>query len=306
MQALLIDSSIYIFRSYFTLPEKWHATENGYPTQAVYGFTQFLLNLLKSQKPEFIFCAFDESLKTGFRHQLSPDYKANRQLPDPALTFQLNACRQVCRTLGICEMASANYEADDLIASMATKIRASNIQPVILSRDQDLMQIVKAGDLYWDFGKSQPKNQVQLEQILGIRCQQMADYLALVGDASDNISGVPGIGAKTARELLAHFSSIDEILASEQAIASLPIRGAAKIAARITENTEQLRLSRQLASIVEDAYTVPDCNAIAWKGVHRDGFALFCEEMGFKDTFNHRSSQLKQRPLNALTQQTTG
>ena len=218
MQALLIDSSIYIFRSYFTLPEKWHAGENGYPTQAVYGFTQFLLNLLKSQKPEFIFCAFDESLKTGFRHQLSPDYKANRQLPDPALAFQLNACRQVCRTLGICEMASANYEADDLIASMATKIRASNIQPVILSRDKDLMQIVKAGDLYWDFGKSQPKNQVQLEQILGIRCQQMADYLALVGDASDNISGVPGIGAKTARELLAHFSSIDEIIANAEQI----------------------------------------------------------------------------------------
>ena len=117
---------------------------------------------------------------------------------------------------------------------------------------------------------------------------------------------MPGIGAKTARELLAHFLSIDEIVANREQIASLPIRGAVKIAAKIAENIGQLRLSRQLASIVEYANTVPDCNTIKWKGVHRDGFALFCEEMGFKDTFYQRSSQLKQRPLNALTQQTTG
>ena len=302
MQALLVDASIYIFRSYFTLPEKWHALENGFPTQAVYGFTQFLMDLLKTQSPQLIFCAFDESLKTGFRHRLCPNYKANRELPDPALAFQLNACRQVCRVLGVSEMASNDYEADDLIASMATKVRASGLQPVVLSRDKDLMQIIKEGDLYWDFGKSEAKSQTQLEEKLGFRCDQMADYLALVGDMSDSIKGVSGIGAKTASQLLAQFSSIDDMLSNAIHLSTLPIRGAVKIGAKIVESVEQLRLSRQLASIVEDVESVPSCDEIAWLGVHSDGFALFCEEMGFADTFNYRSSLLKQRSLNDIRQ----
>ena len=306
MQALLIDSSIYIFRSYFALPEKWHALENGYPTQAVYGFTQFLLDILKSQNPKFIFCAFDESLKTGFRHQLCTQYKVNRELPDPALAFQLNASRQLCRTLGICEMASKDYEADDLIASTATKIRTSGAQPIVVSRDKDLMQVIKPSDLYWDFGQSKMKDQAQLEEKLGFRCDQMADFLALVGDASDSIRGVPGVGAKTATQLLGHFSCINDILANTEKVGTLPIRGAAKIAAKIVECSEQLRLSRQLASIVQEVDSVPNCDEIAWTGVHSDAFALFCEEMGFGESFDYRVRQLKQRSRKDITQNFTG
>jgi len=126
MQAYLIDSSIYIFRSYFTLPENWQALDSGHPTHAVYGFTAFLLDMLRSKNPEHLFCAFDESLRSGFRHQLCPDYKANRELPDEALAFQLNACRQLCRVLGVAEMASATYEADDLIGAVAKNTRLAN------------------------------------------------------------------------------------------------------------------------------------------------------------------------------------
>ena len=210
MQALLIDSPIYIFRSYFSLPENWHSLEPKFSTNAVYGFTGFLLDLLRRQQPEYIFCAFDESLGTGFRHQLCVDYKANRELPDDALAFQLNACRQLCRVLGVVEMASADFEADDLIGSMASVVRGNNVQPVIVSRDKDLMQLVEGQDLYWDFGKSSAKGQPELEAELDLGCGQMADYLALVGDTSDNIKGVPGIGSKTAKQLLSHFSDAPE------------------------------------------------------------------------------------------------
>ena len=148
MQSLLVDSSIYIFRSYFTLPENWHAPESQLPTHAVYGFTSFMLDLLKQKQPDYIFCAFDESLRTGFRHQLCADYKANRELPDAALAFQLNACRQLCRVLGVAEMASDIYEADDLIGSMASTMRGAGVQPIIVSRDKDLMQLVRDQDLY--------------------------------------------------------------------------------------------------------------------------------------------------------------
>lgn len=297
MQALLIDSSIYIFKSYFTLPEKWHAVDSQFPTHAVYGFTGFLLELLRSQNPQHIFCAFDESLHSGFRHQLSPTYKINRELPDKALAFQLNACRQLCRVLGITEMASNQYEADDLIGSVAAKVRADGLQPVILSRDKDLTQIIKEQDLYWDIGKSQPKTMAKLEQDLGIRCEQMADYLALVGDTSDSIDGVPGIGPKTARQILSWLPSVDDMLSRVDQIQDLPIRGAQKLADKIIAHKQQIQLSRQLATIVTDIETVPNSDQLGWQGVYQDAFALFADEMGFGEVFNSRSSKLKQRQL---------
>jgi len=300
MQALLIDSSIYIFKNYFSLPEKWHAVENQYPTHALYGFTNFLLELLKKQQPDYIFCAFDESLQTGFRHQLSPTYKKNRELPDEALAFQLNACRQLCRVLGITEMASNQYEADDLLGAMASKLRQAGIQPVIISRDKDLTQIIQKGDLYWDLGKSQPKDHKQLEQDLGIRCDQMADYLALVGDASDSIAGVPGIGSKTACELLSWMPSVADIIDRKDQLEDLPIRGARKLSDKIAQHQEQLLLSRKLATIVTEIDSMPSCNEIQWRGVHQDVFSLFADEMGFGGVFNSRCSQLKKRQFQEL------
>lgn len=301
MQALLIDSSIYIFKSYFTLPEKWHADETGYSTHALYGFANFLLELLKKQQPQFIFCAFDESLQTGFRHQLCPNYKINRELPDEALAFQLNACRQLCRVLGITEMASNQYEADDLLGAMAKQVRSAEMQPVIVTRDKDLTQIIQQGDLFWDIGKSQPKDYKQLERELGVGCHQMADYLALVGDNSDSIAGVPGVGPKTARELLSWMPSVEHIIENSDQLGDLPIRGAAKLSDKIVDNQQQLLLSRQLATIVTDIDEMPSCDKIQWQGVLQDAFELFADEMGFGDIFNARAAQLRQRPFRGVS-----
>jgi 5'-3' exonuclease len=295
MQALLIDSPIYIFRSYFSLPENWHSLEPKFPTHAVYGFTGFLLDLLRRQQPEYIFCAFDESLGTGFRHRLCADYKANRELPDEALAFQLNACRQLCRVLGVSELASAEFEADDLIGSMASAVRVKNVQPVIVSRDRDLMQLVRGQDLYWDFGKSNAKGQAELEAELNLGCGQMADYLALVGDKSDNIPGVPGIGSKTAKQMLSHFSDVEAIMSHLDQLQDLPIRGAKKLADKLVGCADQLQLARQLTTITCDAKSVPSLESIEWKGIHLDAFEIFCEEMGFGSAFSRRTADLKLR-----------
>lgn len=295
MQAFLIDSSIYIFRSYFTLPENWRAAENQFSTHAVYGFTAFLLDILKQKDPAHIFCAFDESLECGFRHQLCPDYKANRELPDEALAFQLNACRQLCRVMGITEMASNIYEADDLIGGVASKVRLKNAQPVIVSRDKDLTQIIQANDLYWDFGNSYPKTRQEMEVQLELGCNQMADYLALMGDSSDNIAGVPGIGAKTARQLLSHYASVDVIMEHLDQLQDLPIRGAKKLADKLDANRDQLFLSRKLATIVTEIDEAPALDAIGWQGIHQDAFAIFCEDMGFANAFAGRAAVLKSR-----------
>jgi 5'-3' exonuclease len=297
MQAFLIDSSIYIFRSYFTLPENWRAQESGYPTNAVYGFTAFLLDILRQKQPDYLFCAFDESLGSGFRHQLCADYKANRELPDDALAFQLDACRQLCRVLGVSEMASTIYEADDLIGAVAANVREMSGQPVIVSRDKDLTQLIQSGDLYWDFGKSQPQTQDQLESQLELGCGQMADYLALVGDSSDNIAGVPGVGAKTAKQLLSHFRSVNDILAHLDQLQDLPVRGAKKLADKFNHHRDQVLLSRRLATIVTDIEQAPNVNEIGWQGIYYDAFDIFCEEMGFANAFASRATQLKQRDL---------
>jgi 5'-3' exonuclease len=297
MQAYLIDSSIYIFRSYFTLPENWQALDSGHPTHAVYGFTAFLLDMLRNKNPEHLFCAFDESLRSGFRHQLCPDYKANRELPDEALAFQLNACRQLCRVLGVAEMASATYEADDLIGAVAKNARRANAQPVVVTRDKDLMQLIEAEDLFWDFGKALPKTQRQVEKDLEIGCQQMADFLALTGDSSDNIAGVPGVGAKTAKQLLLHFPDIDAILDHLDQLQDLPIRGASKLADKIDSHREQLLMARQLTTIFTDIDEAPKLEQIAWQGINLDAFDLFCEEMGFAGKFHDRAKQLRGRQL---------
>ena len=295
MQAYLIDSSIYIFRSYFTLPDNWQALDSGHPTNAVYGFTGFLLDLLRNKSPEHLFCAFDESLRTGFRHDLCADYKANRELPDEALAFQLNACRQLCRVLGITEMASNTYEADDLIGAVAKNARRENAQPVVVTRDKDLTQIIESGDLYWDFGKAPPKTQRQVEKDLELGCQQMADFLALTGDSSDNIAGVPGVGAKTAKQLLMHYADIQTILEHLDQLQDLPIRGAGKLADKLDNGRQQLLLSRQLATIVTDIEEAPNLSQISWQGIHRDAFELFCDEMGFANSFNDRAKSLRAR-----------
>lgn len=295
MQAYLIDSSIYIFRSYFTLPDNWQALDSGHPTNAVYGFTGFLLDLLRNKSPEHLFCAFDESLRTGFRHDLCADYKANRELPDEALAFQLNAFRQLCRVLGITEMASNTYEADDLIGAVAQNARRENAQPVVVTRDKDLTQIIESGDLYWDFGKAPPKTQRQVEKDLELGCQQMADFLALTGDSSDNIAGVPGVGAKTAKQLLMHYADIQTILEHLDQLQDLPIRGAGKLADKLDNGRQQLLLSRQLATIVTDIEEAPNLSQISWQGIHRDAFELFCDEMGFANSFNDRAKSLRAR-----------
>ena len=295
MQAYLIDSSIYIFRSYFTLPDNWQALDSGHPTNAVYGFTGFLLDLLRNKNPDHLFCAFDESLRTGFRHDLCADYKANRELPDEALAFQLNACRQLCRVLGITEMASNTYEADDLIGAVAQNARRENAQPVVVTRDKDLTQIIESGDLYWDFGKAPPKTQRQVEKDLELGCQQMADFLALTGDSSDNIAGVPGVGAKTAKQLLMHYADIQTILEHLDQLQDLPIRGAGKLADKLDNGRQQLLLSRQLATIITDIEEAPNLSQISWQGIHRDAFELFCDEMGFANSFNDRAKSLRAR-----------
>ncbi len=254
--ALLVDASIYIFRAYFSLPERWHSPE-GHPLNAVYGYTSFLVELL-AQLPEgaVLAAAFDESLGSCFRNDLYPRYKASRELPDEALAFQLNACRAVTEALGIPCLGGERYEADDYIATLAAQSRAAGRPVTVVTRDKDLGQLLlEASDRLWDFAAGSHLDAVGFEARFGVLPAQFADYQGLVGDAIDDIPGVPSIGAKSGAKLIAAFGDLETLERNRQALDGLGLRGAARISQALEDHWDQALLSRELARL--DA-AVPD------------------------------------------------
>ncbi|WKD50929.1 5'-3' exonuclease [Microbulbifer spongiae] len=249
MSSYLIDAPIHIFRYYFALPPHWHS-RSGYATEAVYGFTNLLLDML-ARRPRHIACAFDESLGSCFRNALYPTYKCSRALPDAALAYQLAACREMAEALGIASFASERYEADDILATLTRKLR--RYAPVIVSRDKDLGQLLARGaSSLWDLVADRRLDSEALEQRFGVRPGQIADYLALVGDRGDDIPGIPGLGPKTASCLLREFEDIEALLAQLDRVAALPLRGAKGTAARLEQYADQLRLAKRLTCLEEN------------------------------------------------------
>ena len=248
----LIDASIYIFRAYFSLPESMTGAD-GNPVNAVYGFAEFLHQFGSASKGEHFVVAFDESLTTSFRNELYPHYKANRELPPPELEAQLKACRELADILGFKTYASERFEADDLIGTAARQMRKNNFRMNYVTGDKDLAQLIKPGDIWWNFARNEKLGSSKIAQKLGVRAGQVVGLLALMGDAVDNIPGVPGIGQKTAVTLLDHLKSLDRIYRDLERVPQLPLRGARRAQQQLEQFRDQAYLSQQLARINENA-----------------------------------------------------
>ncbi len=251
-KAHLIDASLYVFRAWHSIPQDFTDVD-GHPVNAVHGFTRFLLELLERVKPSHVAVAFDQSLTSSFRNGIYADYKANRELPPAELVRQFDYCREVAAALGLTVLTDTLYEADDLIGSAVTALHRHAVDAVIVSADKDFGQLVCERVEQWDFARDQRWDADGVKERLGVHPGQVADYLALMGDAIDNIPGVPGIGAKTAAALLAHFGTLDALLARSDEVAFLRLRGAAATARRLREHEPLARLSRQLTGIALDA-----------------------------------------------------
>ena len=250
--AHLIDGSLYVFRAWHSMPDEFHDAD-GHPVNAVHGYTRFLCELLEREDPSHLAVAFDASLTTSFRNAIYPAYKANRELPPPELERQFVLCREIALALGVVVLIDHSYEADDLIGSSLWSLRSHGFRSVIVSADKDFGQLLGEHDEQWDFARNLRWGPSGVFERLGVHPAQVADFLALCGDAVDNIPGVPGIGAKTAAALLAHFGSLDELLDRVDEVAFLRIRGAASCAAKLREHAEAARLYRRLTRIALDA-----------------------------------------------------
>jgi 5'-3' exonuclease len=247
----LIDASYFIFRAYYSMPSDM-ADPEGRPVNALYGFSRFLCDLLEQEKPRHVAVAFDESLSSSFRNRIYPDYKANREPAPPELKEQFVRCREFCDHLGLAHYGSAEYEADDIIGTIATRLRAKGYRSTVVTRDKDLSQLIRANDEFWDYAAGERFAYHEIPARFGVQPEKVADFLALTGDAVDNIPGVPGIGKKTAAILLAEFASLDDLYANLPRVTALPLRGAAGVAAKLAAHRDAAYRARELTRIACD------------------------------------------------------
>jgi DNA polymerase-1 len=247
-----IDASYFIFRAYHSMPPDM-MDGDGNATHALYGFARFLSDLLEQVRPERIGVAFDVRVgETSFRNGIYPAYKANREAPPADLERQFALCREFCRHMGLAEFASETYEADDIIGTLAARSRAAGLRNVFVTRDKDLSQLIRDGDVFWDYSGNTRYHYGDIGRRFGATPELIADFLALTGDSVDNIPGVPGVGKKTAAELFAVFGSLDDLYANIDRVPAMKLRGAAALAARLLAHKEAAYLARRLTGIVCD------------------------------------------------------
>lgn len=283
----LIDAPIYVFRAYFALPETL-VDPSGQPINAVYGFSQYLCTLLATERPSHVAAAFDESLTTSFRNEWYPPYKANRPPPPPSLAEQFRACKRVCKALGVTTFASRRYEADDLIATLAARVRRRGYRVTIVSRDKDLAQVLEPGDRLWDGLGSSSLDPAGVRARYGVAPAQLPDFQALVGDTADNIPGVPGVGPKIAAALLQRFGTLSQVYEKVAGLEKLGIRGAQVIMERLTAHREQAFLSQRLATLVTDACIRGEPEQLAWTGARPDAVRQLFAQLGLGERLSTR------------------
>ena len=278
--AWLIDSSIYVFKAWFTHEDIYDVDGNS--IHAVVGFMDFVYKLLSEQNPQLIGFAFDESLQTSHRREIYPEYKANRATAPDSLRLQFRLCREFLRHLGILEGASSFYEADDLLGTWAKQLNTNLIPVNLITADKDLAQLVKEGDHWWEYLRGEKLDEKKITKRFGAKPSQIADQLAIAGDKSDNIPGVPGVGMSTAGKLLRKFETLENLLENTSEISSMQIRGAARVQQLILEHQETILLARQLTGIVCDIEEVMPSD-FEVSILDTDAFNSFCDQLNLSE-----------------------
>lgn len=246
-KVFLVDGSGYIFRAYFAVSPL--STRAGFPTNALFGFFKMLIKLISQRDSRHIVMVFDTGQKT-FRHEMYPEYKANRPECPADLVKQMPYFRDISRALGLRVLEEVGYEADDIIGTLARRLERSGIETVIISGDKDLMQLVDQNVTIWDAMKDQHIDRKGVEEKFGVGPEKVVEILGLMGDSSDNVPGVEGVGPKTAEQLIKLYGSVEEVLNKSAEIgANSAIRNRKKVAEAIELGKETARLSRRLVEI---------------------------------------------------------
>ncbi|MBC8027325.1 MAG: exodeoxyribonuclease IX [Steroidobacteraceae bacterium] len=292
----LIDASVYVFRAYYSMPPEM-TDQDGVPAHATFGFARFLGDLIERVQPKYMAVAFDESLSTSFRNQIYPAYKANRDPPPEDLKLQFLRCREFCRHAGIPEFGHAEYEADDIVGSLMTRCRRDGLPATLVTRDKDFAQLIRESDVYWDYADNAHYRYHQIEDRFGVAPERFADFLALMGDSVDNIKGVPGVGAKTAAALMKEFVSLEEIYDNLDKVSQIPVRGASKLAAKLSEHREAAFLARRLTEIACDMPFEVGRADLTRRAPDMSGLTAFFDRHNFGPMLRRQAERLASLPL---------
>lgn len=269
----LVDVSSMFFRAFYAVR---HLTApSGLPTNAIYGFTSMIIKLLKDEKPDYL--AFCYDLPTpSFRKKIYPEYKAHRTETPAELQQQIPYIKKLIGALNLPAFELEGFEADDIIGTLAEFGHRHHCEVIIVSGDKDFGQLVRPGVILFDTMKDTRIDVDGVKAKWGVRPDQFIDYLGLIGDASDNVPGVEGIGPKTAEKLLADFGSIDGIYAHLEEIKSKSLQE------KLIKGKEAAYLSRQLVTIVTDAPLADQLDQLKPGQPNREDLAALLKELNFK------------------------
>ena len=306
----LVDGSGYIFRAYYALPPLSRKSD-GLPTGAVIGFCNMLFKLLEDsrsddskQKPTHFAVIFDSARK-NFRNEIYKDYKANRSEAPDDLAPQFDYIRKAVKAFNLPSIEQINYEADDLLATYAQQIIDLGAKVTIISSDKDLMQLVSKDIRLYDPMKSKVIGKKEVEEKFGVKPEQVIDVQSLAGDSSDNIPGVPGIGIKTAAELIKKYKNLDNLLNKAGEIPQKKRRET------LIENKKSALLSKKLVTLKSDVPVKEKLESFLIKDVEKDKLYDFLREMEFNRLLSQaisfygepkskKSDSLKEEKLNKI------
>ncbi|MCK4509183.1 MAG: ribonuclease HI [Desulfuromonadales bacterium] len=243
-QLYLLDGSSYIYRAYYGYRDL--ATSDGMATNAVFGFTKMLLDLIQKNSPDYLTVVLDRPREETFRRELYTEYKANREAMPEDLVSQIPYINKILSALNIPTLEAPGFEADDVIATLAHRYAAEGIQVTVVTGDKDLMQIIDERIGLLDTMKNKRSGHQEVLDRFGIPPELVPDVLGLAGDTSDNIPGVPGIGEKTASELVRRFGSLEGVLEWKHLVSGK------KRKENLHNYADQARLSKKLATVRYD------------------------------------------------------
>ncbi|MEH7417177.1 DNA polymerase I [Neobacillus drentensis] len=290
---VLIDGNSIAYRAFFALPLL--NNDKGIHTNAVYGFTMMLMKILEDEKPTHMLVAFDAG-KTTFRHKTFGEYKGGRQKTPPELSEQFPFIRDLLDAYGISRYELENYEADDIIGTLSLTAEKNGYEVKVISGDKDLTQlsspITTVGITRKGITDIEEYTPEHVAEKYGLIPEQIIDMKGLMGDASDNIPGVPGVGEKTAIKLLKEFSTLENLLDSIDQVSGN------KLKEKLAEFKEQAIMSKELATIERQAPVEVDLERIAYEGYTREKLFSLFKELGF----NSLLEKLGDEPIETVEQ----
>ena len=270
---ILVDGSGYIFRAFYALPPM--SREDGTPVNAVFGFTSMLLKLSEDMEGENILVVFDAA-RTTFRNAIYEEYKANRSEPPEELVPQFDLIKKATTAIGLKSLEVENYEADDIIATYVKIAKKENIETLVISSDKDLMQLIQDGVSLYDPMKNIKIGPEAVLEKFGVSPDKVIDVQALAGDSSDNVPGVPGIGVKTASQLINEYGSLEKLLDNASSIKQEKRRES------LLNNAELAIVSKKLVSLFSDVPIPYKISDLKWTPRNNDNLLAFLKENNFK------------------------